>query len=174
MSTFASGAAQPNINLASTGGLGPSTNVVIVPWSSITVSTLSSSIYYVQLGNPQDLNGDAAKDWIVTKNTPGTISDFIRSDTRTGIAWWANTCLQSGNEVSVRRAFLSAFELIPPSNVPVGVQGCASGFQGNNDRNETTIFYGGLQPSTELWFRLSWNGVTTLTLNSGQLMLLSS
>lgn len=82
--------------------------------------------------------------------------------------------LQSGNEVNVRRAFLSAFELIPPNNTPVGVQGCASGFQGNNDRNETTIFYRGLNPLTELWFRLSWNGVTTLTLNSGQIMLLSS
>jgi hypothetical protein len=33
MSTYASGAAQPNINLASFAGIGVNTNVVLVPWT---------------------------------------------------------------------------------------------------------------------------------------------
>jgi len=148
------------------GGGFVSGNVVIVPWTGLSNS---GGNYFVQLGAPQDLNGDAAVDWQVIPGTPGSSSDQIVSPTRTGVAWWAQACLQCGPEANVRRAFLSAFN---PG--PVGVTGCASGFQGNNDRANAVIFYGGLQPTISLFFQLNWNGVTPLSLNSGDLMILSS
>lgn len=155
------------------GGGGGNLNVVMVPWTAITVDPMNSQRYTVALAQPFDLNGNAAADWSVVPGVPGTTSDQLVSATRTGQAWWATTCLQCGNEANVRRAFFSAFEQ-PPPGVPMGVQGCASGFQGNNDRAETTIFYGGLAPTVPLFFQLSWNGQTTLTLNGGQVMLISS
>jgi hypothetical protein len=171
MSTYASGAAQPNINLASFAGIGVNTNVVLVPWTGITAGI--GGLYTIELGTPFDGNGDAASDWSIIPQTPGTLSSRITSPSRTGVAWWCSSCLQSGPEPTPRRAFLSAFEW-RPSQFPVGITGCASGFQGNNDRAETTIFYAGLKPGVGLSFRIAWNGVTPLTFNSGLVMILSS
>ena len=56
----------------------------------------------------------------------------------------------------------------------MGVQGCASGLEGNNDRAETTLFFGGLGRDVELFFSISYNGATPLTLNSGQILLEST
>ena len=80
--------------------------------------------------------------------------------------------MQCGPETQVRRAFLSAFYNAGGS--PVGITGCASGFQGNNDRGEITVFEGGLDPGLELRHTIAWNGATPLTLNSGHIMLFSS
>lgn len=160
---------QENINLATAGSGGGINNVVIVPWTAFTPGGAAAT-YFVSLGAPTDLVGNAASDWVVTPGTPGVSSDVISSATRTGLIWFGQMCGQSGPEASPRRAFVSAFN---PG--PVGVTGCASGFEGNNDRADTVVFYGGLVPASGgLFFQVAWNGVTPLTLNSGQLMIVSS
>lgn len=158
---------QSSINLSSAALAGGSSNIVQVQWNSFSNA---GGTYYVALNNPIDLYGNAAADWEIVPGTPGVSSDTVRSANRTASFWIAQGCFQCGPEASVRRAFLSAFN--PGPIGPLGVTGCASGFEGNNDRAETTVFYGGLTPDTNgLFFSIAWNGVTPLTLNSGQLVL---
>lgn len=159
--------------LADAGIGGGSMNFMAVSWNSIAQDGTTQR-YTVDL-DPSivDLNGNAVQNWEVVPGSPGTESAKIRSTTRKGLFWICTTCLQSGNEVNVRRAFVSAFE-DRPARTTVGIAGCATGFQGNNDRGETTLAYGGLLQSIPLFFEIAWNGNTPLTLNSGQVILLSS
>ena len=160
------------LNTGGGGSGGVLPNIVVVPWTAIEVSDLSSSAYLVRFGVPEDRNGTtAAADWRIEPGTANT-PDRLVSDTRAGLAWWSSACLQCGPETQVRRAFLSAF--YAAGGLPVGITGCASGFEGNNDRGEITIFEGGLGAGVDLTHVIAWNGQTPLTLNEGQILLWST
>ncbi len=152
--------------------LPPAPNVVLVPWTGFSPGGTQST-YFVRLGTPINLKGNAAEDWtIVAAADPNTASDRVKSDKREGYMWWADTCVQCGPEASQRRAFLSGFYDHLANQV--GVTGCASGLINNNDREQISAAYGGMVLGTELFFQLAWNGNTPLTFNSGQIMLWSS
>lgn len=149
---------------APVGGGGGGFDVVAVPWTTISNA---GSTYYVELGAPVDLYGTSAANWVVTPGTPGSSSAVLSSATQTAAFWIGQGCFQCGPEPSPKRAFLSAFN--PGA---VGITGCATGLEGNNDRSEATVFYGNLHPASGgLYFQVSWNGVTPLTVNSGQVLL---
>ena len=151
---------QESINLAPDSDLGSFSNVVIVPWTGLSPGGTQST-YFVSLGTPINLAGDAASDWVVTPGTPGVSSDRIASSQRVGFSWFGQACFQSGPEAAPpKRAFLSAF--YDPGAVAVGVTGCASGVEGNNDRADTIVFYGGLSVNNSLFFQISWRIVVVI------------
>ena len=148
----------------------PEPSTILIPWTGITQS---GTTYYVRLGTPEVLSGTLDTWEVIPAADPNTASDRIRSNSRTCRKWEAQACLQSGPEPTNRRAFFSAF--YQPDGGPVdGVAGCASGLMGNNDRANANLFFGGLERNTEFFLQLSWNGVATLTLNSGEVMLTSA
>lgn len=146
----------------------PPTNVVFVPLASMQAATPTGPTYFIQFGTPVDFHGDAAADWIVTPGVPGVSRGQLASSGRVGMAWWANVNLQQGPSAGAPRAFFSAFY------DAVGVRGYGQSFEGNNWRDEMTLFYGGLQPGVALSFQVGWNGNTPLTLNPDSGLMLFS
>lgn len=150
---------------------GGASNIVDVPITGITDQ--GGGNYTVSLGTPVNLLGTHASDWAVVSQGAGE-SDGLVSSNRFGGAWFCQFALQCGPEVANRRAFCSAFEDRAGVPTPVGITGAASGMRDNNDRANAIIFYGALQPGNALFFTISWNGAAPLTLNSGQVLLLSA
>jgi len=158
---------QTDINLGPAGGGGAS-NVIAVPWTSIAGASPTGPVYFVQLGIPVDLFGNAAADWLVAPGTPGASSDALLSATRQSPMWRLDAFFQQGPSVARPRAFLSAFY------DGVGVRGGAISFIQNNWRAYGGYTWGGLASGIELSFTISWNGNTPLTLNSGTVVLSST
>jgi len=149
---------QTDINLAVAGASGA--NIVVVPFTAMQGAGPTGPVYYMQLGTPQNLYGDRASDWSVTPGVPGVSSDTVESAKRDAYFWIAIAYLQQGPSAGRPRAFLSAFY------DGVGVRGGAQSFEGNNDRNEIVVFFGGLLSGSKLSYSIAWNGNTPLTLNS--------
>jgi len=159
---------QEDINLAGQSGVGGQGNVIMVPFISMAAAGPTGPNYFIQLGAPQNRFGNAASDWEITPGVPGASSGSISSATRTASYWNAQAFLQQGPSSGIPRAFFSAFY------DGVGVAGGAQSFQGNNYRSDVNLREGGLTSGAELSFSIAWNGNTPLTLNSGNIFLLST